>query len=362
MFGTKMHLITFIILLFQGITISTQLLFVIARPKDKTRSRFLVLIISYILYNLNSSLFPDEIFVMPVLLQHILIYVTAILLAAYFVYYIYHEFNISPFKLFGVKSILYTFSIAFVILFLLPYYFMGNLELSRNLFLPVPLLISLAFFIMATKELIKIYKKSSQNDVKLFRYQIIAGNLGLFTLSLLPIMVALEVPQIIKLPIVNFGFLVMMAVYIVKFIVEMQQEALLLAQIQLRESSPEIQMTEKKIDEILKNLTLFEENKAYLKGKITVGALAKRFGTNTRYLSMVVNTHKGKTFTHYINDLRIIYAKQRWKEDIPFRDHFTLKAMAHEIGFTSSEAFTKAFYKLEKVKLSNYLEQLRDKQ
>lgn len=155
----------------------------------------------------------------------------------------------------------------------------------------------------------------------------------------------------------------MMITYIINLISQAQKEAIILSQIS-KKNEPihqDMLIADDLIKDIVEKLRDFEDNQQYLKGKITIGILAKRFGTNSRYLSKIVNTYKGKSFTQYINDLRISYVKDRLKEDEKFRN-YTLKAIALEIGYTRAEGFARAFYKSEQIKPSQYIKNIRDNQ
>lgn len=115
------------------------------------------------------------------------------------------------------------------------------------------------------------------------------------------------------------------------------------------------------INEILKNLNSFEEKKSFLKPNLTVGGLSKEFKTNSKYLSKVINYHKDKSFNNYINDLRINFVVQKLKNDTKFR-RYTIKAIASEIGFNTTEAFSKSFYKNTGIYPSFFVKQLESEQ
>lgn len=110
-------------------------------------------------------------------------------------------------------------------------------------------------------------------------------------------------------------------------------------------------------ESILNKLEEFEKNKEYLNSGLTITELAKNFNTNPRYLSKVVNVFKEKSFSNYINDLRINYAIEELKQNHKFRK-YTIKAIAHEIGFKSAEVFSKSFYKKTGIYPSFFLKEL----
>jgi len=117
------------------------------------------------------------------------------------------------------------------------------------------------------------------------------------------------------------------------------------------------EISEDTINEILGYLLKFEQRKGYLSQKVSLSDTAKSFGTNSTYLSKVVNIEKRKNFSKYINDLRITYAFEELKTNRTFRK-YTIKAIAQECGFKSAESFSKAFYKKYGIYPSFYIKQL----
>ncbi len=110
-------------------------------------------------------------------------------------------------------------------------------------------------------------------------------------------------------------------------------------------------------DHLLAKLQRFEESRGYLKPKLNAKDLAKSFGSNSSYLSIVVNTYKQKSISQYINDLRIEYVVERLQMDTKFRK-YTIKAIAQEIGFNTAEAFAKTFYKNTGIYPSYFIKRL----
>lgn len=98
------------------------------------------------------------------------------------------------------------------------------------------------------------------------------------------------------------------------------------------------------IDQILFQIKIFEEQNGFLNSHITLNSLAKSIGTNSNYLSKIINFYKDKNFSVYLSDLRIEYAIKALKTQPKLRA-YTIKAIAFEVGFKNSESFTKAFYK-----------------
>ncbi len=110
---------------------------------------------------------------------------------------------------------------------------------------------------------------------------------------------------------------------------------------------------------ILKELEIFETKDQFLNKGITLGSLAKKIKTNSKYLSEIINTYKGKNFATYLNDLRIDYAISRLANDKKFRS-YKITFIAEELGYNNEQAFTLAFKKRTGTPLSIYLKEIEN--
>jgi AraC-like DNA-binding protein len=99
---------------------------------------------------------------------------------------------------------------------------------------------------------------------------------------------------------------------------------------------------DKKVEEILVKLLALEDKLYYLRQDCTLHNMAKRLKTNTSYLSKIINTHVGKSFSTYINELRINYAILELKNNRKLRS-YSVKAIAQEMGYKNADAFTRYF-------------------
>ena len=115
--------------------------------------------------------------------------------------------------------------------------------------------------------------------------------------------------------------------------------------------------------ELLASLSLkfehFESVRGFLKRDITLDSLAKEFNTNRDYLSKSVKELKGKSFSQYINELRIHYLTAELKTD-PNLQRLTIAGIAEEAGFNNTESFTNAFKKITGTLPSYYLKALKE--
>ncbi|WP_109434442.1 helix-turn-helix domain-containing protein [Aquimarina sp. AU119] len=118
-----------------------------------------------------------------------------------------------------------------------------------------------------------------------------------------------------------------------------------------------IGISEEIVNSVLEGLQKFEKKESFLSSNITTGDLAKQLKTNSKYLSKIINTYKKKSFSVYINELRIDYVINKLKNDSKFR-LYTIKAISREIGFNTTEAFSKSFYKKTGIYPSYFIKQI----
>lgn len=112
------------------------------------------------------------------------------------------------------------------------------------------------------------------------------------------------------------------------------------------------------IEIILEKLHIFETEKHYLTNQISLHDVAKIVKTNSKYLSKIINSYKNKTFTNYINDLRVDYTIDRIQNDEMYKK-YTIKAIAQEAGFTNSGAFLRSFQRKTGLKPSYFIKKVR---
>lgn len=93
---------------------------------------------------------------------------------------------------------------------------------------------------------------------------------------------------------------------------------------------------------ILQRLDKFEKGNKFTSQDMSLAHLAAHFETNTKYLSEVINKHKGKNFNLYINELRIKFIVNKLKNEPNYLD-YKVSYLAQESGFSSHSSFTTVF-------------------
>jgi tetratricopeptide (TPR) repeat protein len=112
---------------------------------------------------------------------------------------------------------------------------------------------------------------------------------------------------------------------------------------------------------VLKQLEKFEKDKRFLEKDLTLAKLAVAFDSNTRYISKIISHYRDKKFVDYLNDLKVDYLIIQLKVDKRLRN-YTNKALAEEVGFSSTQRFATAFFTRSGVPTSYFIEELKKEQ
>ena len=116
---------------------------------------------------------------------------------------------------------------------------------------------------------------------------------------------------------------------------------------------------DERIEEILMKLQKLEDKLYFLRQDCTLHNMAKRLKTNTSYLSKIINTHLDKSFSLYINELRINYAILELKHNKRLRA-YSVKGIAQEIGYKNADSFSRYFKAATGISPSVYIKKIEE--
>lgn len=85
------------------------------------------------------------------------------------------------------------------------------------------------------------------------------------------------------------------------------------------------------------------DEKPYLNASLSLNELAKKIGTNEKYLSIFINTRYGVNFATFINSYRLEEAKKMLLSN-DFKQ-YTIESIANKSGFNSKSSFNSLFKK-----------------
>ena len=117
-------------------------------------------------------------------------------------------------------------------------------------------------------------------------------------------------------------------------------------------------ISKEKEDDILKKLEELEQSDRFLNKNMSLSILAGQLDTNTKYLTEVINTTKGKNFNAYINELRINHIAYLLKNKPEFLQ-YKVSYLADFSGFSSHGAFTTIFKSVTGMSPNTYIQQIK---
>lgn len=119
--------------------------------------------------------------------------------------------------------------------------------------------------------------------------------------------------------------------------------------------SPKV--SKEKEDEILQKLQEWELSANFLSKNMSISILSAQTEINTKYLSEVINSNKGKNFNAYINELRINHIASLLKNDPAFLN-YKVSYLAEYSGFSSHGAFTNVFKSVTGMSPNHYIQEI----
>ena len=88
---------------------------------------------------------------------------------------------------------------------------------------------------------------------------------------------------------------------------------------------------------------IMQKEKLFLDPQLTLNKLAKTLDISPNHLSQLINTHYQRSYSDYINDLRVEEVKRRLKQDVG--QSKTINSLAFDSGFNSISSFYTVFKK-----------------
>ncbi|TXF77799.1 helix-turn-helix domain-containing protein [Chryseobacterium sp.] len=113
--------------------------------------------------------------------------------------------------------------------------------------------------------------------------------------------------------------------------------------------------SEEVTNEILEKLRKFEEKKEFTAKGLTLRKLADKLGTNTPYLSFVINDFKGMHFNTYLKELRITYITNLLCTEKKYLN-YTIEGLAEECGIASRQNFSDHFYEINGLRPKDFID------
>jgi AraC-like DNA-binding protein len=117
-------------------------------------------------------------------------------------------------------------------------------------------------------------------------------------------------------------------------------------------------MSEQKEAELLQKLNEFEKGKEFTTKNFTLSDLAHLLNTNTKYTNYLIKKYRKKTFSDYINGLKIHFILEYFYED-PVHLKYKIQYFSELAGFSSSGYFAKIFMQETGLSPSKFISSLK---
>ncbi len=120
-------------------------------------------------------------------------------------------------------------------------------------------------------------------------------------------------------------------------------------------------LTQEQIDDILAKVTsVMEDVDTISRSDFTLTTLAQMIGSNTRYVSWVINNTYKKNFKTLLNEYRIREVCHRMEDTENF-GNFTIQALSNSLGYSSASNFLRAFKNVNGMTPSTYMKLIAER-
>lgn len=219
-FGTQMHLITFLFICIETVVLFYLVIYRLARPDDKNTFLNIILIGLLIFYNLTGGLLPDSNLPGSYYLQTSIAYGTGFITPCYFPYYVYKAFSLEKMRFHTYKGV-FIFLISPYIIFVFLFIQTNNLETAKNL-----LIIPTVYAILVIIALVKAvrHKYDGSFKTKGAKEEMAVSFLSLTPWVSLPVIDYFNLGQSVEAATTNTGFLLLLALQLKQHIANVKSE------------------------------------------------------------------------------------------------------------------------------------------
>lgn len=219
-FGTQMHIVTFLFVSIEFVIFFYLVIFRLARPDDKITMLNLILIFLLLVYNITGGLLPDPKLPGSFFLQEIIAYATGFITPCYFPYYVFKAFDLKKLRFHAYKGV-YLFLILPYCLFVFVFWISNDLRSAQNL-----LVIPVLYAIWVIVSLVKAIRYKYSNDFSSLeaKQEMIVLLFSLTPWIGLPIIDYFKFGQAMEASITNIGFLLLFGLQVHRNVTQLRIE------------------------------------------------------------------------------------------------------------------------------------------
>lgn len=216
-FGTEMHLVTFIFTALEVLMFLLLLPGYLNRPEDKLRFWYLILLFLLIFYNLTGGLLPDPSYPIPIYIQNIIAYGSGFLMASYFPFYFYKAFELKLLRFHALYGVPLFLLCPYVLFFVISYSIHQNLSVSIRYGIIAPFFYSIVLLWAILRAIRVAYKQDRQRN---YYFEEIAVYAAVVPWGAMTVIAYLGFSQLTEVLLTNVGFLGVTGMFVFKSIRE----------------------------------------------------------------------------------------------------------------------------------------------
>jgi hypothetical protein len=209
-FGTQMHIVTFLFVSVEIVILLYLVIIRLARPADRTVLLNMVLIFLLLVYNISSGLLPDPKLPGSLFSQLAVAYATGFITPCYFPYYVYKAFNLERLKFQAYLGV-YLFLIIPLIIFIAVFAWTKDLKVAQIVFI-IPMMYGFWIINLLFRSI--RYKYNNNLNSKESKQELIVLLLSISPWVSLPVIDVLNLGQATETSITNFGFLLLFSLQV----------------------------------------------------------------------------------------------------------------------------------------------------
>lgn len=124
--------------------------------------------------------------------------------------------------------------------------------------------------------------------------------------------------------------------------------------VEIKSNSGKSTHNDEKVEEILKNLKIFEEKKQFLDKDLKLPDVARLIKSHRSALSFVLNDHMNMSFTQYLKILRIQYITKQLMDKKVFLQ-YSMDTLAAECGMKNRNVFSNHFLEINGIRPADFV-------
>ena len=220
-FGSQMHVVTFIFTILGILMFFYQFIYYLSRPQDKSRFWYLILLSLLIVYNITGGLFPDPTIEIPIVTQNIIAYGSGFFMASYFPYYFYRGFDLKCLRFHAIYGVPLFLILPYFLFFVVVYSFNRDLDIAIQYGIIIPFFYSIVVLWAIARAIRIKYKESHTSHDTM---EMIAVYFAVLPWASMTLLAYFHASQLTEVLFTNGGFIIITILFISKSITKARTE------------------------------------------------------------------------------------------------------------------------------------------